>query len=152
MKNEKGLSLIEVMIATALLGLVGVAFLGAMSTASEALFVANERATAESLARSQMEYMKDLDYITAAPYNPGPPPSGGEATYNGAKISVPSEYEIRSINRAGGEDTSINIKGVPWDSQTGLPASTDEGLQRVRLVIYHGDNQVLALEGFKVKR
>jgi len=148
MKSEKGFSLAEVMLAIALLGIVSVAFLGAMSTASKAIFIADEQATAESLARSQMEYVKSLAYITAA----GSPPSGPQAVYNGAKISVPSGYEIRSINRAGNEDTSANIIGVPWNSQTGQPLGTDGGLQRVKLVIKHIDKQVLTLEGFKVKR
>lgn len=144
MKNEKGFTLIEVMVAVGLLGFVGVAFLGGMFTASRAVFIADERATAESLARSQMEYVKEQDYVQAQP--------GGQVTYLKIDDSqVPEGYIICSLNRSGStvEDT---IYGVPWNSQTGLPASTDTGLQRVKLVIYHGDNQVLTLEGFKVKR
>ncbi len=70
MKSEKGFSLIEVMIAIALLGIIGVAILGALATASNAMFVADERATAESLARSQIEYIKNQPY--AGSYTPEP--------------------------------------------------------------------------------
>jgi prepilin-type N-terminal cleavage/methylation domain-containing protein len=61
--NSKGFSLIEVMIALALMAIIGVAFLGALATASKAILIADEQATAESLARSQMEYVKNQDYI-----------------------------------------------------------------------------------------
>jgi prepilin-type N-terminal cleavage/methylation domain-containing protein len=151
MKSEKGFSLIEVMLAIALLGIVTVAFLGAMSTASTAVFIADERATAESLARSQMEYVKNQDY-RASDYIPGPPPSGGQAVYLKIDDSqVPGGYTICGLNRS--DDTVENtIYGVPWNSQSGQPVGTDAGLQRVKLVIKHIDKQVLTLEGFKVKR
>ena len=69
MKNkEKGFALIEIIVAIALLGIIGVAFLGGLSTASKALFLADERTTAESLARSEMEYVKKQDYDNTAPY------------------------------------------------------------------------------------
>ena len=152
MRGEKGFLLIEVIIAIALLGIVGVALLSGLSTGSKAIFVADERATAESLARTEMENVKKLDYITAAVYNPGPPPSGGEAIYTNAKITLLG-YEIRSINRAGGEDTSTSIVGVPWNSTTSPPPPvTDAGLQRIKLVIYHGGKLLFTLEGYKVDR
>jgi prepilin-type N-terminal cleavage/methylation domain-containing protein len=68
MKGEKGFSLMEVAIAMALLGVVAVAFLTALATGSRAIFIADERATAESLARTQMEYVRGQDY-NAAPWN-----------------------------------------------------------------------------------
>jgi prepilin-type N-terminal cleavage/methylation domain-containing protein len=150
MRAEKGFTLLEVIIAIALLGVVAVAILSGLSTGSRAILVADERATAESLARSQMEYVKSLDYTKA--------PSGGEASYTNAKLAVPSGYEIRSINRAGAEDASANIIAVPWNSATGQPAANDTGLQRIKLAIYHlrhlGDSNptlVLTLEGYKVQ-
>jgi len=62
MKKEKGFTAIEVIVALALLGIIAVAFLGGLATASKAIFIADERTTAESLARSQMEYIKNLPY------------------------------------------------------------------------------------------
>ena len=140
-KNEKGFSLIEVVIALLLLGIIGVALLSGFATASMALVIADERTTAESLARSQMEYVKNQGYNTA--------PAGGEAIYE--KITgIPGGYTIWSVNRA--DATVEDIIGVPWDSQNNQAVDTDAGLQRVKLVIKHHDKEIITLEGYKVDR
>jgi prepilin-type N-terminal cleavage/methylation domain-containing protein len=61
-KKEKGFALIEVLLALGILAIVGTTFLVGIGVSSKAILVANERTTAESLARSQMEYVKDLTY------------------------------------------------------------------------------------------
>lgn len=48
--NSKGVGLIEVIIALAILGIVAVAFLGGLSTSLKAVFISDERSTAQSLA------------------------------------------------------------------------------------------------------
>jgi len=153
-KNERGISLIEVLIALAILGLVAVAFLSGLATASRALIIADERTTAESLARSQMEYVKSQLYQEADPDD--------EVVY--LKITdIPPEaegYTICSINRAGATIENI-IYGVPWDSQNNQAVSTDVGLQKIRLVVKHygeevftfiEDDKKITLEGYKVDR
>ena len=55
----------EVIIAIALLGIVAVGILSGLSTGSRAIFVADKRATAESLARTEMEYVRNQDYSVA---------------------------------------------------------------------------------------
>ncbi len=147
-KNERGFSLIEVTIALGLLGIIAVAVLGGLATASTALVIADERATAESLARSQMEYVKNQSYITAADYDPGVPGSG-EVTYQ--KITgIPAGYTIWGVDRA--DATVTDIIGVPWDSQNNQPVTTDVGLQRIKLIIQHHGKDVITLEGYKVDR
>ena len=61
--SETGVTLIETLVALALIGIISVAFLSGLATAAKATFIADERATAESLARSQIEYVKNQDYI-----------------------------------------------------------------------------------------
>ncbi|MBE9482951.1 MAG: type II secretion system protein, partial [Chloroflexi bacterium] len=140
MRNEKGFSLVEVLVALALLGIIGAAFLGGIATASKAILIADKRTTAESLARSQMEYVKEQPYITADNYDPGVPGSG-EVTYLGITESA---YTIWSVNRAG--NIVEDIKGVPWDTQNYQPTTTDVGLQRIKLIIKHQDEEVITLE------
>jgi len=62
MKSEKGFAFIETIVALGLLGVVAVAFLGSVGTASKATMVSDEQVTAESLMRSEIEYIKDCAY------------------------------------------------------------------------------------------
>jgi prepilin-type N-terminal cleavage/methylation domain-containing protein len=80
--SSSGFTLIEVLIALALVGIIAIAFLSALSTASIALITTDERATAESLARSQMEYVKNLDYDPAGNYTAEIPPEYEDAGYS----------------------------------------------------------------------
>jgi len=56
--EQKGQILIEVLVALAILGIVAVAFLTALTTTSLALIVADRKTTAESLTRSEFEYIE----------------------------------------------------------------------------------------------
>jgi len=140
MKNEKGFSLIEVMLAIALLGIIAIAFLGALSTASKALFIADERATAESLARSQMEYVKNQEYDAD-----NDPPQ-----YELNEDIIPAGYDI------AGYDYDINVfKAERLDKGDGI--ATDTGIQKITIIVYHHNNPIITsgdftLEGYKVDR
>ncbi len=78
--TERGMGLIEVLVALALLGIIGAAFLGATATTSAARVTADEHASAKILAESTMDTVKKLPY--ASSYN----------------VTVPSEYEGYSVN------------------------------------------------------
>ena len=145
-KSEKGISLIEVLIALGILGLVAAAFLSGLATTSKALIIANQRTTAESLVRSQMEYVKEQPYEWAE--------DDGEVIYlliTGIPITgIPDGYTIWSFDRAGA--TVTDIIGVPWDSENNQAVTSDAGLQKIKLVIKHHDMEILTLEDYKVDR
>ena len=75
MKSETGSSLIEAVVALALLGIIGVAFLGALATTSNSRSIADEHVSARIIAESQMENLKKQTY--AFSYDP---------------VSIPSDY------------------------------------------------------------
>ena len=62
MKGDKGFAFIETIVALALLGIVAAVFLGSVGTATKATMVVDEEVTAESLARSEIEYIKKYAY------------------------------------------------------------------------------------------
>ena len=66
MKGNKGFAFIETIVALALLGIVAVVFLSSVGTATKATIVTDERVTAESLVRSEVEYIKDCAYQPSA--------------------------------------------------------------------------------------
>lgn len=56
--------MVEVLIALLLLGIVGGGLMGVLANSSSNTITADVRATAESIARSQLESIKDEDYKT----------------------------------------------------------------------------------------
>jgi type II secretory pathway pseudopilin PulG len=65
MEGEAGMSLIETAVALALLGIIGVVFLSAVTTTSNARLIADEHASAKILAESQMEDIRQAEYALA---------------------------------------------------------------------------------------
>jgi type II secretory pathway pseudopilin PulG len=61
-KDEGGLSLIEALVTIAVIGVALVAFSVALSTGSLAVNESDQEVTAQSLARTQMEYIKGYPY------------------------------------------------------------------------------------------
>ncbi len=132
MKQEKGFSLIEVALAIALLGIVAIAFLGALATGSKAIFLADERATAESLARTEMEYVMNQEYSAApwayelplhTPSNPPPDPPSWWVTNTPA---LPEGYDNYTVNVS---TERLDPKGDGFDS--------DDGLQKIIVSVKH---------------
>ena len=139
MKNEKGFTLIEVIIAVALLGVIAVALLGALGTASLAMFIADERATAESLARSEMEYVKGANY-TDAPWSPPSYELPG----------TPPSWDMSHTLPTGYDGYTAHVTAEPLNG-------TDDGIQKITIVVSHLGKEIttsgnITLENYKVDR
>jgi type II secretory pathway pseudopilin PulG len=114
------MTLVEVLIALGIMGAVAVVFLVAMSTSTKAVIVGHEQISAESLAKSQMESIKQENYRVDQQYT---------------KISEPPGYHIQiAVERLD-----------PQQDYTG----DDEGLQKITVTITHGQKTVFTLEGYK---
>ena len=132
--NSKGVSAIEVIIALAILGIVAVAFLGGLYTALNATSIADERSVAQSLAQSQMEYIKNQDY------------DDSEHPLYDVISDIPDGYTIYGYDESHPD----------WFAQRldpeGDGLTDDDGLQVITVTVKHQDKEVLTLEDYKADR
>ena len=63
LKGQAGVSLLETLLGTALVGMLATAFLGSISTIYKTDFLLSRQSKAEVLARSQLESIKASNYI-----------------------------------------------------------------------------------------
>jgi len=122
MINEKGFALLETIVAIAFLGFVAVAFLGGLGTSTKATMTMGERAIAETLARSELEYVRNCTYqYDTEEYEVNP------------MLSIPESWNI----------TSPVVEPVH---------ETDDGLQKVTVSVEHNGKTVLSLFTYKADR
>ena len=125
--SETGVTLIETLVALALIGIISVAFLSGLATAAKATFIADEQATAESLARSQIEYVKNQDYID---------------------YDDPDHEEYEEVETPDNSNYDIEIDAIPINPDTGQA----QGIQRITVTVMRDGDLVLTVDGYKVDR
>ena len=128
MKRERGFTLIEVLISLAVLGVIAVAFLGGLTTASKGLSITDERQTGQNLAETQMEFIRQQGYNSELPPQYQKLPAG----------EIPTGYDIE-------------IEAIRLDPD-GDGLGDDDNTQLIRINITHGSKDVLTLEDYKVRR
>lgn len=146
-RGQGGQTLIEVLIALLILGIIAVAFLSGLTTALRGVIVADEHAVAQSLAASQFEYVKNQNYTPAnSTYN--------YATYDKIDLTAYNGYSITGIYQNGtAADASFPyVIAVPIHPDTRLPVSQDMSIQSVTINVYHGDKLLLTLTDYKTNR
>ncbi len=121
--RESGTTLLETVVALAILGTIAVVFLSGVATTSKAAYITDEQATAESLAQSQMEWAQNADYVyDATQYPPAPIPSGKDYINYSATVTAESLHD------------------------------PDDGIQKIIVAVKRSGKQIFILEGYKVDR
>jgi len=145
MKKEKGFTLIEVLVALLILAIIGTGLLMALTIASKAIIIADERTTAESLARSQMEHVKNQDYSTINvdwDYT---------VTDSGPSSSDPPDWWVSAPPPSVPDGYNANVSATPLPDPEN-PGSDLVGIQKITVTVSHLGDPVITLEDYKVDR
>ena len=132
--KESGVTLIETLVALAILCMIVPAFIGGLGTAAKATIIADEQATAETLAKGEIECVKSQDYIYS-----------GQGMYQNREQShgfvMPTGY-------------SVDITVTPIDPDTGQQVNPeqDAGIQQITVTVNRNSEPVLEIKDYKVDR
>jgi prepilin-type N-terminal cleavage/methylation domain-containing protein len=127
--GERGLTLIEILVALSILAAVATTFLLGMTHSSRAIMISQERVAVDSLAKSQMERIKSWEY---------------DGT------NIPPDYQTAKLTDIpDGYDT--NIVALRLDpEEDGL--GDDDGLQEIKVTVTHDGETAFILVGYKVNQ
>ena len=115
------MSLLEVVIAIAVLGVLVAGFVPALMQSTRSMIGVDDRETAKNLAESQMEFIKGQPY--QATYHPS---ANYSAEYPGFVVDDPIVTDQTISNR-------------------------DQDIQAVTVIVKRGSTEVIRLTGYKVK-
>ena len=122
-RQELGITFLETVIALAILGAVSVSFLNGLTSASKAVFIVDKKTTAESIAQSQMEWVKNASYsYNATSYSAVPIPDGKDYLQYSSVVSAEPVH------------------------------TPDDGIQKITVSIQRSGESVYFLQGYKVDR
>ncbi len=122
MKSELGYSLMETLVALAILGIVAAIFLSGMATTTKANIVTDKKATAESLVFGEIEYVKNYEYqYDASEYAVDP------------ALTIPEGWAVPQ-------------------PVVELVHATDDGMQEVTVTAEYDGEAVLSVGIYKVDR
>lgn len=166
--NERGQTLIEVVVALVLLGLIVTSVYMALNIGLRATGIVNERTTAESLTRSELESIKNCDYVywdyDADTGNSTPPDYGngaGNGTvrpvaafpgYNISSIAVPINPETPEHEPFFNTTTHEPVLDPPITGEPLFGDQADWGIQQITVSVYFPSGLVLTTESYKVNR
>lgn len=127
-RGQKGFSLVEVIVAVAILAVIGVAFLSALTTGYLALVLADEDTVAESLTRTEFENIRNADYPIVLPDSE----AGIVGNYPAHKVVLGGLYAV---------DIEVEALGEPGQ---------ESPIQLITVHISHQGEVVLTTQTYKV--
>ena len=141
--DERGDTLVELLVSMAIIAIVFTFFLSALSTASFSVAVVRERVTAANLARAQLECIQKYPYI---PYAEGVVTDTVAISYTNACAAMqqPGYPVLLSI--------SYYSPTLPLTSSFTTTPGLDSGMQWITVTIRHKGEEVFTIGNYKVNR
>ncbi len=128
-RQQNGTTLIETIIALSILTAVALASLTGLRVLYDTLITVEQRTTAESMAKAQLEDVKRQTYIDNA-------------------CSAPQYQSLDPAHLPA--DYSITLSATCIDGD-GNETETDSGLQKITVTVIHAGRNILTLSGYKVQ-
>ena len=119
--QEKGITLLETLVAMAILGMVAVVFLTGLAISSKVILLNQDRVAAESLAKSQLEDIKARSYVMEATSYP--------------VMTIPQDLVDRGYD--------ITVSAEPLHAP-------DDGMQKITVAVDKNGEVLFTLIGYKV--
>jgi prepilin-type N-terminal cleavage/methylation domain-containing protein len=115
-RSEQGLTLVEVLVALAILAITGAGLFGALQLSSSVLATTDVRDTAKDLAELQIEYVKGLPYADSYAAALIPPGNEGYmATVSSTSLRDGNLQKITvTVDHNGVQIISIDDYKVKW--------------------------------------
>jgi len=134
MRDQKGQTLIEVIMAMAILGIVVSGLLTAMHITYKTTDDVNDRTIAESLARGQLEYIKTCAY---------------DDVHNPPEYGLDPDIDLSATPY--NNNFQVDVTAVRLDpSQNGT--EDDEGIQEVTVTVRAHGEAIFTVVEYKVNR
>ena len=127
--GERGFTFIEVLAVLVILGTIAVGFLAALTAANNSTTISDERTTAESLARTEMEYVKDSIYVMAS--------------WNYDLPAVHPSWDVTHALPTGYTGYTVAVEAAPL-------RLVDDGIQSITVTVSFNSKALYTLEGYKV--
>lgn len=148
-KSQNGFTLVEIVIAIALISIILVGVLMGIATSFKASGTTDKISTGLALAQSQIEYIQTQEYSPAV---------NGNASYlriddalRDTEAQSLGAYIMKSINYDLSYNEGPNITAVSINGSTGDPTNVDTGIQKITLEVFRpGDDNPVTLVTYKV--
>lgn len=128
--SEKGSSLVESLVAVAIVAIALTALLSTLSAGSMAIIAVDQQVNAQSILSSQLEYVKGLSYDSVA------------TTYDAVDI-YDADTNPNPLTLPGGYVLTTAVSSI---------AGTDANIQKITITVSDSSGELQVMEGYKLKR